>query len=474
MTQIEIVTIATPSLGDRSYLVTDGQHALVVDPQRDIDRVLAAAATRGVSISHVFETHIHNDYLTGGLALAHAAGATYHLNAADQVAFDRAGVTDGDLVPVGTMLVQVIATPGHTFTHLAYAVQDSAGACSRCSPAARCCTGRPGAPTCSARSTRPTWPRPSTPRPGGWPGCPAGPRCIPRTGSAASARLGRPRGQEAGSTIARERRRNPALIQDLDSYVAGLLAGLDEFPAYYARMGPANAAGPAPADLAPPVPVAAAELRRRIRAGDWVADLRHRRAFAAGHLPGSLSFEHGDNLVANLGWLLPPGTPLILTGGDPAQLASAQRDLARIGVRIAAAAAGPPDTSLASYPVSDFAGLAAVRHPVTVLDVRRRLEWAAGHLAGALHIPLHHLPSRLRDLPPGPLWVHCQAGYRASVAASVLQAAGRQVTAIDDEFGHAALAGLPMAPPCGPAGQLARQAGPARPGAGEYFQTGDR
>ena len=447
MTQIEIVTIATPSLGDRSYLVTDGQHALVVDPQRDIDRVLAAAATRGVSISHVFETHIHNDYLTGGLALAHAAGATYHLNAADQVAFDRAGVTDGDLVPVGTMLVQVIATPGHTFTHLAYAVQDSAGrvlAVFTGGSLLHGATGRTDLLGAEHAADLAAAQHASARRLARLPGRAAvhpthgfGSFCAAGPASAAG---------EAGSTIARERRRNPALIQDLDSYVAGLLAGLDEFPAYYARMGPANAAGPAPADLAPPVPVAAAELRRRIRAGDWVADLRHRRAFAAGHLPGSLSFEHGDNLVANLGWLLPPGTPLILTGGDPAQLASAQRDLARIGVRIAAAAAGPPDTSLASYPVSDFAGLAAVRHPVTVLDVRRRLEWAAGHLAGALHIPLHHLPSRLRDLPPGPLWVHCQAGYRASVAASVLQAAGRQVTAIDDEFGHAALAGLPMAP----------------------------
>ena len=191
--------------------------------------------------------------------------------------------------------------------------------------------------------------------------------------------------------------------------MAGLLAGLDEFPAYYAGMGPANAAGPEPADLTPPAPVAAGELRRRIHAGHWVADLRHRRAFTAGHLPGALSFEQGDNLVANLGWLLPPGTPLILAGGDPAQLATAQRDLARIGVPVAAAAPGPPEGSLAGYPVADFAGLAAVRHPVTVLDVRRRLEWSAGHIAGALHIPLHHLPGRLRDLPPGPFWVHCQA-----------------------------------------------------------------
>jgi hydroxyacylglutathione hydrolase len=82
--------------------------------------------------------------------------------------------------------------------------------------------------------------------------------------------------------------------------------------------------------------------------------------------------------------------------------------------------------------------------PVTVLDVRRRLEWSAGHIQGALHIPLHHLPGRLPELPSGPIWVHCQAGYRASVAASILHAAGHTVTAIDDDFSRAAIAGLPV------------------------------
>ena len=230
-----------------------------------------------------------------------------------------------------------------------------------------------------------------------------------------------------------------------------LLAGLDEYPAYYARMGPANAAGPAAAELGPPGGGRPAQIRRRIAGGEWVIDLRHRRAFAAGHVPGSLSFEHGDSFASNLGWLLPPGTPLILIGESPGQLADAQRDLARIGVdRMAGAAVGHPGAAargLASYPVSDFAGLAAVRRhqPVTVLDVRRRLEWSGGHIEGALHIPLHHLPGRLPDLPPGPLWVHCQAGYRASVAASLLDAAGRTVTAIDDDFHRAAQAGLPVA-----------------------------
>ena len=82
------MVISTPSLGDRSYLATDGTVALVVDPQRDIDRVLVAAADRGVAVTAVFETHIHNDYVSGGLALARETGAAYHVNSADQVAFD--------------------------------------------------------------------------------------------------------------------------------------------------------------------------------------------------------------------------------------------------------------------------------------------------------------------------------------------------------------------------------------------------
>ena len=120
-----ITTIETPTLGDRSYVVHDGRIAFVVDPQRDIDRVLAVAEASGVHITHVFETHIHNDYVTGGLALAQATGAAYHVNADDPVAFDRVPVRDGDEIAVGDrMRVRVIATPGHTFTHLSYALSD--------------------------------------------------------------------------------------------------------------------------------------------------------------------------------------------------------------------------------------------------------------------------------------------------------------------------------------------------------------
>src|SRR5262245_16340585 len=123
---VHILPIDTPSLGDRGYLVHDGTVAFVIDPQRDIDRVLHLADAAGVRITHVFETHIHNDYVTGGHALAAATGAAYHVNAADPVAFDRVPVSDGDVIAIGDrMRVTVLATPGHTFTHLSYALSEA-------------------------------------------------------------------------------------------------------------------------------------------------------------------------------------------------------------------------------------------------------------------------------------------------------------------------------------------------------------
>ena len=471
---IEILQVDTPSLGDRSYLATDGTVALVVDPQRDIDRVLALAGERGVRITHVFETHLHNDYLTGGLALARETGAAYHVSAADRVAFDRDPVSDGDVVEVTPhATVRVLATPGHTFTHLAYVLAGPGGG----DPSAVFTggsllfgtTGRTdllGAAHAAelARAQHASAARLAA-------ALPDRVAVLPTHGfgsfCAASAASG-----AALSTIGQEKARNPALTLSEERYVAELLAGLDAYPAYYARMGPGNAAGPAAPDLSLPGQAGPAELRRRVAAGEWLVDLRSRRVFAAGHLAGSLGFELGDTLAPQLGWLLPAGTPVTLLGETAGQVAAAQRELARIGIdRPAAIATGKPEDwaagePLASFPVADFAALAEARRArrVTVLDVRRDLEWAAGHLDGALHIPLHELAGRLGEIPGGELWVHCQAGYRSAVAASLLQAAHREVTAIDDEFGHAAGAGLPVVRE--PVVREPAAPGPAAPGPG--------
>ncbi len=455
-TRLTIRTIETPSLGDRSYLVHDGEVALVVDPQRDIDRVLALLDAEDVRLTHVFETHIHNDYVTGGLALAAETGAAYLVNAADDVAYERTPISDGDMIEVGSrMRVRAIATPGHTFTHLSYALSDGArdDAAVAVFTGGSLLYGATGRPDllgeahthdlvrhqhASAHKLAATLPDETEVMP------------THGFGSFCSAT----QSEASASTIGDERVANPVLTQDEETYVRELLAGLAAYPAYYAHMGPANAAGPSAPDLSPPSLADADELRRRIEAGEWVVDLRQRTAFAAGHAPGTLNFGLDGAMSTYLGWLIEWGTPVTLLGETAEDVAEAQRELVRIGIdRPAAHATGGPEQwalgELGSFPTATFADLAQVRHhrEVVVLDVRREDEYVESAIDGSLNIPIHELPRRLAEVPPGEVWVHCAAGYRASVAASFLAAAGHRLVAVDDEYDNAGVAGLPLIRP---------------------------
>jgi glyoxylase-like metal-dependent hydrolase (beta-lactamase superfamily II)/rhodanese-related sulfurtransferase len=447
----DIDVIETPGLGDRSYLATDGEVAVVVDPQRDIDRVLDLAQRRGVRISHVLETHIHNDYVTGGLDLAARTGATYALAADDDVAFDRHPLRDGDVLTAGAMRVRAMHTPGHTHTHLSYALETADGDVEAVFTGGSLLYGSAGrtdllgpehtqtlthAQYHSLRRLVDDLPEQAQvyPTHGFGSFCSA----TPTSGTS--------------STIGDQRTGNPALSMDEQAWVDRLLAGLGVYPAYYAHMGPANAAGPGPADLTPPRLVDADDLRKRLETGEWVVDLRGRTAFAAGHLAGSMGFELSTPFVTYLGWLYPyDRTPLTLIGESAEQVAHAQRELVRIGIeRLAGAAVGDVPTlagdhPVRSYPVTDFAGLAAALGSVHVLDARRPDERAAGGVAGSQHIPLHELRARLNEIPTGEVWVYCGSGYRASVAASLLDTPGRDVVLIDDAYDRARELGLETA-----------------------------
>lgn len=240
---------------------------------------------------------------------------------------------------------------------------------------------------------------------------------------------------------------NIALTTDDESeLVETLLSGLTAYPRYYAHMAPRNRQGPPPVDLSPPEPVEPVELRRRIHAGEWVVDLRDRKAFAQSHLAGTINVEIGDSFVTYLGWTIRWGTPVSLVGGTAGEVAEAQRQLARIGIdRPAGAAIGRLDNwaaggRLRSYRSATFSELAAEQSGgLTVLDVRRHDEWDAGHLDGAMHIPLDELEERMDEVPvEGPVWVHCASGFRASIAASLLDRAGRDVVAVHDEWAEVA------------------------------------
>ena len=446
---LEIIPVETPSLGDRSYLAHDGEVALVVDPQRDIDRILAVADSAGVRITHVLETHIHNDYATGGLALAEHTGAAYHVGAEDAVRFERVPVRDGDVLEVSpSMTLTAVATPGHTFTHLSYVLASDGREVGVFTGGSLLfgSTGRPvllgpGHSEALARQQHA-----SARRLAGR--LPDDVSVLPTHGFGSFCSSGG-QSESTSSTIGDEKRSNPVLSDDEEEWVRTVLAGLDAYPAYYVHMGPANLEGPSDPDLTPPAPVDAEDLARRLRSGEWVVDLRSRTAFAAGHVPGTFNIGLDGEFVTYVGWLKPWEAPLTLLGETPDQVAEARRELVRIGIdELEGAATGDPgdwtDGPLGTFPRATFADLADVRHhrEVVVLDVRRDREWADGHVTGAVHVPVHEVVRRVAEVPAGEVWVHCASGYRASVAASILAAAGRRVVAVDDDFARAGEVGL--------------------------------
>lgn len=440
---MDVVVIETPPLGDRSYLVHDGRVALVIDPQRDTDRVEAAATEANVRITHVAETHLHNDYLTGGLILARAHGAAYLVNGADAVEFERQPIAGGDTFQVGQLTVKAVATPGHTHHHLSYVVSDGGeqavfsggsllyGSVGRTDLVALEDTEQLTHHQYSSVRRLATEARP-------------GAALYPTHGFGSFCSSG-PASGARGSTIAEQQRTNHALLDpDEDHFVHELISSLTAYPSYYAHMAPANRVGPGPADLAVPESLDPDELDRRLADGEWVVDMRHRVAFASSHLQGSVSFEYGrgTSFTAYVGWVLPWNRKLTLVGARD-DVEKAIRDLSRIGI-------DSPDAAIGTDPAALARGTAVVHYPRlgwddmlrgrsagdVVLDVRRTDEYKAGHLDGAVNIPLHELLIRMEEVPEGKVWVHCESGYRSGVAASLLQRAGREVVHIDGKYPH--------------------------------------
>jgi hydroxyacylglutathione hydrolase len=448
---MEILTIETPSLGDRSYIVTDGRTAAVIDPQRDIDRVLEAIEARGLTVSHVFETHNHNDYVTGGYELARVTGATYVLNAAEEMFYDFHGVSDGDELQVGELTVRVMHTPGHTPTHLSYVVSD--GAHQAVFTGGSLLYGSVGRTDLVARSmaeelTRhqyATAKRLASELDDDTTVLPThgfGSFCSSAAADEQTSNVDPKYGVET-STIGEQKQVNLALtITDEEEFVATLLGGLDAYPRYYAHMAPRNKVGPDPVDLSPAIEADPAELARRIHVGEWVVDLRSRTLYAKDHVTGTVNVEVGNSFITYLAWIVPWGVPVTLIGDTQDEVSEAQRQMVRVGIdRPAAQAVGGVDAygqglDRGSYRITDLEELAkklADGDDVHVLDVRRHDERANGGIVGSQHVPIHELVRRMDEVPTDrEVWIHCASGYRASIAASLLARGGRTPVLLDD------------------------------------------
>lgn len=436
---LQVINIDTPTLGDRSYLAHDGKTALVVDPQRDIDRVEAILERENLELGAVVETHMHNDYVSGGLELADKRGANYIVHEKDPVSFKRRTVRDEEVVPVGSFAVQALHTPGHTFTHLSYALLDPANSYQGVFTGGSMLHGSTGRPDLLGQEHAETLARLQhgsvnrlatllEDKVDVYPTHGFGSFC------AATSTCGN------SSTIGEEKQTNPALLFTVDDFVSQTLAGLDVFPAYYRHMGPANHLGPGPIDLSELPRMSSQEVLKVIGEGAWVVDLRLRDQWAKAHAPGTLSFGLDGSFATYLGWVFPYDGKLILLSDKPSDVAEAQRELVRIGIERPAGAFVGPITDFGqanSVDTKKFSDVvSALSDPdVVVLDVRRNSEREASHIAGSVHIPMHELESRVSELPENKvIWVHCAGAYRAAVGASILERAGLTAVIVNEDY----------------------------------------
>jgi hydroxyacylglutathione hydrolase len=427
--------------------------ALVVDPNRHLEPYLRAAEAEGLRITHVTETHIHADFVSGARELAHRAGARLLLSdeGGDEWRYRYAAeagaelLRDGRTFCVGRLAIRVMHTPGHTPEHLTFLVTDGASATEPMGAITGdfVFVGDVGRPDLLERAARIAGTmeagarqlfqslRRLAPLPDYlqiWPGHGAGSAC------------GKALGAVPQSTLGYERRFNWAFgIRDEDEFVRAVLAGQPDPPRYFAEMKRINRDGPRiRGDAARPPAVDGAALARAMADGAPVVDTRAARVYAERAIPGTLNIPANRSFATYAGSLLPYDRDFYLIADDRANGAGeVLRTLAGIGLDRVAGCAGSDlleqwqaaGRAVTSTPRLDLRQTADAMADGrgAVLDVRSRTEWADGHLPGAVNVPLGELEQRLEEVPRGrPLIVQCQTGARAAIAVSLLKARGLQ------------------------------------------------
>lgn len=421
---MNITVLPTPGLGDTTYVFEHDGIGLIVDPQRDADRFVEAASH--LDTRFVLETHLHNDYVSGGRVVAEATGAELVIPASAGVAFSHRPAFHHEDLNGGAFTVRPIHTPGHTPEHVSYLVlvDDEAVALFSGGSLLVGSTGRTdllGAERADqlARLQHGSVTRLATlpDRVGLYPTHGAGSFC---TASVA---------ETTTSSIGAEKRTNPLLGHtSQESFVVAALADLQPFPDYYAFMGPINLAGPEPmpADPIPHLTVA------MIPDDAHVLDIRPHAAYATGHLADSYGLELEDQMGVWAGWLVPFNEPIVLVSDEDQDIERAVAQLARVGydrvVGVVDGLTGHDDLkSYSLVELADFVAEIRLASP-QILDVRAPNEWAAGSIPHSVHCYVPDLRDGLPEIldPQRPVWVICGGGYRSAMAVRYLEAGGFQ------------------------------------------------
>jgi hydroxyacylglutathione hydrolase len=437
---MRIEQFVAESLGDSSYLLVSGRSAAAVDPQRDVRPFLAAAERLGAGIDFVLETHVHNDYLSGGRELAER-GAKVVAPTMAKLQFPHLPLDDGGEIEIGGARLRALAAPGHTYEHHAYLAigedGETAGAFTG-GAMLMAAAGRSDllGPDHTEELTRMQW---DTAQRLVHLLSPAA-EILPTHGAGSFCSAAQVAG-ERRAPLAVEGTRNPLLTAgSFEAFRAIHLADPAPIPGYYQYMAPINRRGPRVYGEPPrPRALDLDELEPMTRDGVYAVDVRSRFDYIRGHVPGSVLVESGSSMLAYFGWLLPFNAPLALIAADAAQAGQVTVDLFRIGyedVRGCIAypaweAEGRPAATLEAVGVDG--ALAILREgKMQVLDVRFEHELASQPLPGARGRPIERLPEWLESIERRPTLVTCESGYRATAAASFLQKHGHDVVALVD------------------------------------------
>ena len=437
---MKIDRFETPGLAQYAYIVSSEGKAILIDPMRDTDRYTRYLAAENLTLTAIVETHIHADFASGAKALAEATGAELALSAYDEKQHYRyrmlhRSLRTGDAFEIGALRLEALHTPGHTPEHLSFVLFDTKR--SPTEPLAIFSgdflfVGSLGRPDLLGDDAKLGLARdlfhslhhridhlPDTVQV--YPGHGAGSLC----GAGMSDR--------PESTLGNERRSNPLFPMNEPDFVAEILGTLPPMPSYYPRMKELNAHGassiaslPASKKLSPSD---LDHIRKTSRL--TLLDLRQPEAFAGAHVPGAINIGAGQNLSLWAGWLLDPDSQIVLindTGDDEAS----RNALMRVGLDgiLGFLAGGMPAWISAGLdfertPLLSPAEMQRRNPDAIVLDVRSEEEWRASPIAGATHVMLGDLPSRLENLPKqNEIIAVCGSGYRSSIAASLLSKAG--------------------------------------------------
>jgi hydroxyacylglutathione hydrolase len=433
-------------LGHQSYFVAEGESgmAAIVDPRRDIAVYLEAAKRAGMQISHVLETHVHNDYVSGGRELAARAGAKIMASTIDPLVYADRSVREGDRIAVGKAVFQVLHTPGHTPEHVSYLLFEPgsetpsslfSGGSMLVGNAGRTDLLGPAHTLTLTKQQYATLRRLLDTLPGQvrvYPTHGAGSFCMSTTSAPARS-----------TTIAQERRASPAaLAKDEEDFIRRQTAGYIAYPTYYRYMHDANKYGRAILGSMPvPPSLSAATVQGQLADGMRLVDGRSRADFAREHLPGSLNIELDSRFSTYIGWLLPYNTPLMLLVEDEEGRREAVVQLIHIGWEEinGFVDGGISSWKAAALPTEQFELIDvemlykrwSQRSNLKVIDVRRDDEWKEGHIPGALHLHIGDLPQHLDEVPRNqPVALICRTGHRAEMAASIIAATGREVVVV--------------------------------------------